>query len=69
VLNGDSPPLISADRLTVPALLKHHGYATACMGKWHLGLTLPKVAEALTRALLEGPEKLLPEWNKKKLAE
>jgi len=34
-----------------------------------LDLTLPKVAEALTRALLDGPEKLLPEWNKKKLAE
>jgi len=34
-----------------------------------LGLTLPKLAQALTRALLEGPEKLLPEWNKKKLAE
>ncbi len=34
-----------------------------------LDLTLPKVAEVLTHALLDGPEKLLPEWNKKKIAE
>lgn len=30
-------PLIAADRLTVPALLKKSGYTTAPMGKWHLG--------------------------------
>lgn len=34
-LYGD--PLIAADRLTVPALMKQHGYHTACIGKWHLG--------------------------------
>ncbi len=34
---GDAPPLIAKDRLTVPALLRHHGYATAAIGKWHLG--------------------------------
>ena len=37
VLNGFSPPLIAPSRLTVPALLKQHGYKTACIGKWHLG--------------------------------
>ncbi len=26
-------PLTAAQRLTVPALLKHHGYHTACIGK------------------------------------
>ena len=35
---GYSPPLIEPGRLTVPALLKRHGYSTACFGKWHLGL-------------------------------
>lgn len=30
-------PLIAADRLTVPGLLRQHGYHTACLGKWHLG--------------------------------
>jgi arylsulfatase A-like enzyme len=38
VLDGtDDPPLIATDRLTVPALLKQHGYTTAAIGKWHLG--------------------------------
>jgi len=41
VLGGFSPPLIAADRLTVPKLLKQHGYHTACIGKWHLGMTMP----------------------------
>lgn len=38
VLQGNSPPLIAPDRQTVPAFLKSHGYATAAIGKWHLGL-------------------------------
>mgnify|MGYP006281388855 CR=1 FL=1 len=29
--------LIEPDRPTVANLLKNHGYATACIGKWHLG--------------------------------
>lgn len=38
VLWGHSEPLIETDRLTVPSFLKEHGYQTACIGKWHLGL-------------------------------
>jgi arylsulfatase A len=34
---GNDEPLIAADRLTVAGLLRDHGYATACIGKWHLG--------------------------------
>lgn len=41
VLGGMSPPLIERGRLTVPAFLKQHGYATACVGKWHLGFDWP----------------------------
>jgi arylsulfatase A len=40
VLGGTGSPLISPNRLTVPALLKEHGYTTACIGKWHLGLSI-----------------------------
>jgi len=38
VLSGFSPPLISKSQMTVAELLKKHGYHTACIGKWHLGL-------------------------------
>jgi arylsulfatase A len=37
VLTPWDPPLIEEGRLTVPALLRENGYATACVGKWHLG--------------------------------
>ena len=42
VLSGgqEFEPLITADQLTVPALLKMAGYHTAAMGKWHLGFAL-----------------------------
>jgi arylsulfatase A-like enzyme len=33
------PSLISPGRLTLPAMLKQQGYATAAIGKWHVGLT------------------------------
>jgi len=29
---------IEPDRMTIASLLKAHGYATCCVGKWHLGL-------------------------------
>lgn len=37
VLGPWDKPLIAADRLTVGKLLQQQGYATACIGKWHLG--------------------------------
>lgn len=41
VLGGFSEPLIDPDRLTVAGFLKDHGYETACVGKWHLGMNWP----------------------------
>lgn len=33
------PSLIAPDRQTLPAMLKQRGYATAAVGKWHVGWT------------------------------
>ncbi len=37
VLRSDSPLCIEPGSPTLPQLLKDAGYATACVGKWHLG--------------------------------
>ncbi len=37
VIAAYEPPLISADRPTLPSFLQQYGYHTACVGKWHLG--------------------------------
>ncbi|MEC7394362.1 MAG: sulfatase-like hydrolase/transferase [Verrucomicrobiota bacterium] len=41
VHRADSPTGIHPDELTLPELLKDHGYKTACIGKWHLGFHEP----------------------------
>ncbi len=58
VLGGMSPPLIEPGRLTVPALLKAHGYHTAAIGKWHLGLawTLQPGAKGFTDTIEKGED-------------
>ncbi len=34
-------PLLAPDRMTIGTLAKQQGYATACIGKWHLGRDWP----------------------------
>lgn len=41
VHRADSPSGIHPDELTLAELLKSGGYATACIGKWHLGFHEP----------------------------
>lgn len=42
VLMGYDPPLLAAERTTLPGLLAEKGYHTACIGKWHLGWSWPQ---------------------------
>jgi len=58
VLMGFSPPLIAADRLTVPKLLGQHGYHSACIGKWHLGMDMPKRPGAKAEDEVDGGQRI-----------
>ena len=41
VHRADSKRGLNPDELTIAELLKQNGYATACIGKWHLGFHEP----------------------------
>lgn len=40
-------PLIAPERMTIASLAKQQGYATACIGKWHLGWDWPIAADEM----------------------
>ena len=43
ILPGDAPLIIGEDQYTLPKMMQQAGYATAAIGKWHLGMGRGKV--------------------------
>jgi arylsulfatase A len=56
VLTTFSAPIIERDRTTVASLLKEHGYHSACIGKWHLGVTWDPNQERKEQAVAIGAQ-------------
>jgi len=54
VLKGYSPLLIDPARSTIASMLRKKGYATAAIGKWHLGLGTDEVTD-YSKPLSPGP--------------
>ena len=48
VLSSKSRALIAADRPTLGTLMRSHGYRTATVGKWHIGMGLTLLSEEET---------------------
>jgi arylsulfatase A-like enzyme len=52
------PSLIAKDRLTLPGMLRGAGYATAAVGKWHVGMTFfDKEGKAIDQGGLEAVQR------------
>ena len=53
------PCLIEEGRLTLPQMLRDKGYATACIGKWHIGMSfLDKDGKRITDQKLKGVQQI-----------
>ena len=53
------PCLIEKDRLTLPGMLRRAGYTTACVGKWHIGMTFfDSAGKAINQNGLKAVEKI-----------
>ncbi len=58
VLPGDAALVVEPSRWSLPRLFKDNGYATAAVGKWHLGLGDGKHPIDWNRPIAPGPNQL-----------
>lgn len=58
VLPGDAALVIDLTRATLPAVLRRAGYATAVVGKWHLGLGAKGQALDWNQEISPGPREV-----------
>jgi arylsulfatase A len=55
----EGPCLIEKDRLTLPQMLRDKGYTTACIGKWHIGMSFfDKEGERITDRGIKGVQQI-----------
>ena len=54
VLGGYSEPLLEPGRKTIADMLRARGYHTGAVGKWHLGMALPKLKEKVDVSRWDG---------------
>jgi arylsulfatase A-like enzyme len=55
ILSGVSPLCIGPDEPTLPGILRHAGYATGLVGKWHLGLGTQDTPVDYNKEIHAGP--------------
>ncbi len=70
IVNAFDSPVLDAAELTLPEMLKQHGYRTACTGKWHLGWNWSDIQKPGEQTLIDAKKQnkiLAPDafdWSK-----
>lgn len=68
IVNAFGGSVFEESRLTLPEMMKAHGYDTACIGKWHLGWDWGAIRKPEARMVGDGRRKAWPseafDWSK-----